>query len=144
MKYAVQYSKVKGGYKVEFPDFPGLEVTAETAESIETDAYDALIGKLMSYMEVGTQVPLPVNEPDPAYITLVASVPPKILLHNIAVSQNRSRSWIASQMGVSRQVMTRIFNLRESTKVETIQNALDPLGYDLSVTLEPKTKNHQF
>ncbi|ECN9265211.1 type II toxin-antitoxin system HicB family antitoxin [Salmonella enterica] len=144
MNYAVNYSKTNNGYQATFPDFPGLEATATTAEGIQNEAYDALVTKLMSYMENGLIVPEPQAKPDPAYIALIACVPPKILLHNLAVSQNRSRSWIAGQMGVSRQMMTRLFNLRESTKVETIQSALDTLNYEMQVTIVPKPLNHTF
>ncbi|EHS7647120.1 type II toxin-antitoxin system HicB family antitoxin [Salmonella enterica] len=144
MNYAVKYTKSDDGYAATFPDFPGLEAKAATPEETQSAAYEALISKLMSFMENGLPVPLPQEKPNPAYISLLASVPPKILLHNLVVSQNKSRSWVAAQMGVTRQVMTRLFNLRESTKVETIQNALDTLGYEMFVTIEPKPQNFQF
>ncbi|EIW6162818.1 type II toxin-antitoxin system HicB family antitoxin [Salmonella enterica subsp. enterica serovar Saintpaul] len=141
MKYAVNYLQTDSGYQATFPDFPNLTATAETLDGISDEAYDALIGKLMSYMENGLEVPAPKAIPDPAYVPLAACVPPKILLHNLIVSQNKTRSWVAAQMGVSRQMMTRLFNLRESTKVETVQSALDTLGHDLVFTIEPKSRN---
>ncbi|EON2339033.1 type II toxin-antitoxin system HicB family antitoxin [Escherichia coli] len=144
MNYAVNYSKTKTGYQATFPDFPDIKVESTTADGIQVEAYDALISRLMSYMEAGQVVPEPQATPDPAYVELIACVPPKILLHNLAVSQNKTRSWIAGQMGVSRQMMTRLFNLRESTKVETIQSALDTLGYEMFVTVVPKPVNYTF
>ncbi|EAM1616317.1 type II toxin-antitoxin system HicB family antitoxin [Salmonella enterica] len=141
MNYAINYKKAGRTYKGTFPDFPDITVTADTPEDLQAAAYDALIGKLMSYMENGVKVPLPLTEPNPSYVALLPSIVTKVLLHNLVVDHNKSRSWVASQMGVTRQVMTRLFNLRETTKVETIQNALDTLGYDMKITVEPKPNN---
>lgn len=144
MNYAITYWKIAGGFKAQFLDFPELAVTASTPEEVQAQAYEALIGKLMSYMEAGNPVPVPVAEPNPAFVSLLPSITAKVLLHNLAVEQNRSRSWIASQMGVTRQVMTRLFNLRETTKVETIQNALDALGYQMQIDIAPCVRNVSF
>ena len=144
MNYAINYWKVEGGIKGQFLDFPELTVTASTPDEAEKGAYDALIGKLMTYMETGARVPLPVAEPNPAFVALLPSIGAKILLHNMAIEQNKSRSWIASQMGVTRQVMTRLFNLRETTKVETISNALAALGYQMRIDIEPSPRNISF
>ncbi|EAO1133512.1 hypothetical protein EX011_21345 [Salmonella enterica] len=143
MNYAINYQKTGEGFKATFPDFPDVVVLSDTAEQLESDAYDALITKLMMYMEAGQQVPLP-QAKGPAQISLLPSIAAKILLQNLAVEQNKSRSWIASQMGVSRQVMTRLFNLRETTKVETIQNALDAMGYEMQISIAPRTQSFQF
>lgn len=144
MNYAINYWKVEGGIKGQFLDFPELTVTASTPEEAEAQAYDVLIGKLVTYMEAGTRVPVPVEEPNPSYVALLPSIAAKVLLHNMAIEQNKSRSWIASQMGVTRQVMTRLFNLRETTKVETIQNALSALGYQMRIGIEPCPRNVSF
>ncbi|EDL8063689.1 hypothetical protein CTA21_16180 [Salmonella enterica] len=144
MNYAIKYWKTAGGIKGQFQDFPELSVTAATPEDAEAQAYDALIGKLMTYMEAGLKVPEPVAEPNPSYVALLPSITAKVLLHNLALDQNKSRSWIASQMGVTRQVMTRLFNLRETTKVETLQNALNALGYQMKIDVTPQVRNVSF
>lgn len=143
MNYAINYQKTGDGFKATFPDFPEVLVLSDTAEQLEADAYEALLTKLMMYMEAGQQIPLP-QATGLASISLLPSITAKVLLHNLAIEQNKSRSWIAAQMGVSRQVMTRLFNLRETTKVETIQNALNGMGYEMRITIEPKTRNFQF
>lgn len=143
MNYAINYEKTGDGFKATFPDFPGVLVLADTPDQLELDAYDALIEKLMMYMEAGQSVPLP-QATGPAQISLLPSIAAKILLQNLAIEQNKSRSWIAKEMGVSRQVMTRLFNLRETTKVETIQNALDTMGYEMQISIEPRTQNFTF
>lgn len=140
LHYAINYTKVPEGIQANFLDFPGLSATAPDADTILDAAYSTLIDKLMNYMEAGVPVPLPEVEPDQFYVALLPSIVAKVLLHNMAVEQHRSRSWIASQMGVTRQVMTRLFNLRETTKVETIQNALDALGYEMNITIEPRAR----
>jgi antitoxin HicB len=137
MNYAINYKIVNGGYGASFPDFPDIELSAPTVEALEKQAYEALVEKLMSYMEAGIAVPVPVAIPNPSYMGLLPSVAPKVLLHNLVVKHNKSRSWVAAQMGVTRQVMTRLFNLRETTKVETIQNALNTLGYELLIQIQP-------
>ncbi|EDZ0839929.1 hypothetical protein GJ904_17800 [Salmonella enterica] len=149
MNYAIKYWKTADGIKWQFLDFPELSVTASTpedpeAKDPEAQAYDALIGKLMTYMEAGLKVPEPVAEPNPSYVALLPSITAKVLLHNLALEQNKSRSWIASQMGVTRQVMTRLFNLRETTKVETLQNALNALGYQMKIDVTPQVRNVSF
>lgn len=137
MIYAVEYTKRGEKVVASFQDFPDITATGEP-ETIEATLYDQLIDKLMSYAEAGIAIPVPLAKPDPAGIELLPSIAAKVLLHNLAVSQNRSRSFIASQMGVTRQVMTRLFNLRETTKVETIQNALEGLNYRMVINIEPK------
>ncbi|EFO7976619.1 hypothetical protein H8U31_001329 [Salmonella enterica] len=144
MNYAISYTKSGREYVGCFLDFPDLTVTASTAEEVYAAAYWALIEKLMSYLESGIKAPLPEAEPNPSYISLLPSITAKVLLHNLVVEQNKSRSWVASQMGVTRQVMTRLFNLRETTKVETIQNAMDALGYDMIITVQPKPRDVAF
>ncbi|EAM6792324.1 type II toxin-antitoxin system HicB family antitoxin [Salmonella enterica] len=141
MNYAINYKKTGRTLKGIFPDFPDVTVTAESPEEVQAAAYDALIGKLMTFMESGVRVPLPLTNPNPSYVSLLPSIVTKVLLHNLVVEHNKSRSWVATKMGVTRQVMTRLFNLRETTKVETIQNALDTLGYDMVITVEPKPNN---
>ncbi|EMD0638857.1 hypothetical protein VPZ60_004273 [Salmonella enterica] len=143
MNYAVNFEKVGEGFKATYPDFPGVLVLADTPEQIETDAYDTLIDRLMMFMEAGQPVPLP-QAKGPSLVALLPSISAKILLHNLVLEQNRSRSWVAAQMGVSRQVMTRLFNLRETTKVETIQNALDAMGYQMHISIEPRPQSFQF
>ncbi|EPT1451924.1 type II toxin-antitoxin system HicB family antitoxin [Escherichia coli] len=143
MNYAITYWKVAGGFKGQFLDFPELSVTAQTTDEVQEMAYDALIGKLMACMDAG-RVPMPKQEPNPSYVALLPSIAAKVLLHNLALDQNKSRSWIASQMGVTRQVMTRLFNLRETTKVETIQNALNALGYQMQIAVTPCVRNVSF
>lgn len=144
MNYAITYRKTTSGFQGQFLDFPELLVKATDTESLQTKAYEALIEKLMSYMEAGQPVPLPVEPGNPSYISLLPSIAAKVLLHNLALEQNKSRSWIAGQMGVTRQVMTRLFNLRETTKVETIQNALDALGYQMDIQIAPCVRNVSF
>lgn len=89
-------------------------------------------------------VPLPKTEPNPTSIDLLPSIDVKVQLHNLALSQYKNRSWIASEMGVTRQVMTRLFNLRETTKVETLNNALNALGYEMSISIFPKANKTSF
>ncbi|EJG5414267.1 hypothetical protein NAD41_000868 [Salmonella enterica] len=140
MNYAINYSKSGDTYEATFPDFPHIHVTASSAEGIQVNAYEALIAELMSYMDTGRVAPVPQAEPNPSYMPLPPSLGPKILLHNLLVEQNKSRAWLSRQMGVSRQVMTRMFTLRETTKVETIQNGLDALGYEMVITVRPRPR----
>ncbi|EDY2030034.1 hypothetical protein GTB64_004476 [Salmonella enterica] len=143
MNYAVNYTKDGETYHATFPDFPDIQVTASSVAELESSAYDALAGHLMSFMESGLVVPHPLALPAPGYISLIPSATPKILLHNLLVAQNKSRAWLSRQMGVTRQMMTRMFNLREVTKVETLQQALDALGYDMYITIQPKPRNYE-
>ncbi|EIP9221089.1 hypothetical protein LT875_002536 [Salmonella enterica] len=143
MNYAITYRKHEDGYAGQFADFKIL-VLADTAEQVQKDAYDNLIDHLMGFMEAGQPVPLPIAEPNPSSVALLPSIAVKVLLHNLALEQNKSRSWIASQMGVTRQVMTRLFNLRETTKVETLQNALNALGHEMKIEIVPSVRNVSF
>lgn len=144
MKYAISIQSCSGQYAGTFPDFPETLITATSAAELEKNAYDHLISVLMGYMEKGMPVPVPKAEPNPTSIDLLPSIDVKVQLHNLALSQYKNRSWIASEMGVTRQVMTRLFNLRETTKVETLNNALNALGYEMSISIAPKANKIAF
>ncbi len=97
-------------------------------------AHDALIAAMDFYFESKRAVPTPsaVKRGQEA-VSLTASLTAKVLLLNEMMRQKVGQSELARRIGSSPQELNRITNLRHTTKVDVIENALQALGRRLDL-----------
>lgn len=135
MRYPVtlQVDTESGGYVVSFPDIPEALTQGDNQEEALLMARDALMTAFEFYFEDSQKIPLPSVIHSEHYIEVPASVVAKILLLNHFVDARISQRELADRMGVKRQEITRLFDLRHSTKIDTIQKALQVLGKELKL-----------
>ncbi|NEG91069.1 type II toxin-antitoxin system HicB family antitoxin [Leclercia adecarboxylata] len=133
MRYPVNLSKAEeGGFFVEFPDIPEALTQGTTKDEALENARDALVTALEFYFEDGDKIPEPgVSTGD--YVDLPLSVEAKVILLNAFIESRISQTDLAARMNVKKQEVTRLFDLRHSTKIDTIQKAINSLGHRMEL-----------
>lgn len=125
-----------GGFVATFRDIPEALTEAPTMEALEANAVDALITAIDFYIEnhLHFPEPSPVTDKDLA-IQLPPSVIAKILLLNAMVETHTRPVDLARKLRTTRQEVTRMTDLRHTTKIDTIDRALHALGRHLSISV---------
>jgi antitoxin HicB len=140
MKYPATFTPAEeGGFVVTFRDIPeAITQGDDEAESLEMAA-DALRTAMDFYFEDRRPVP----PPSPAQegerlIALPPSVSVKVLLLNRLLKERIRPADLARLLGVKPQEVTRLTDLNHNTKIDTLAQALDALGYELIIRVRPK------
>jgi len=130
MRYPVHLKKAKeGGYVVTFPDIPEAITQGETIEDALHRAQDALESAMEFYLEDRRPVPAPSKAKTRQHvIELPASLTAKILLLNEMLRQNVRPAELARRIGTTPQEINRLTDIRHTTKIDRIDDALRALG----------------
>ncbi|ECU7993254.1 type II toxin-antitoxin system HicB family antitoxin [Salmonella enterica subsp. enterica serovar Toucra] len=132
MRYPIKLQPDSGGYFVSFPDIPEALTQGDDKEEAMSMGLDALVTAFEFYFEDERKVPAP-GKITGDYVEVPASVAAKILLLNEFLDSGLTKTELASRMGIKKQEMTRLFDLRHSTKIDTVQKALMTLGRRMEV-----------
>lgn len=131
-KYPVRISPDGDSFMVQFPDIPEALTCGDTIEHAREMAHDALLTALEFYFEDLREVPMPSKiKKGQEYIELPASIAVKVQLLNEMVKQRVKQVDLARRMQLSPTQVNRIVNLRQSTKIDTINEAFKALGKNL-------------
>lgn len=124
------------GFVVSFRDIPEALTSGETREQALEMAHDALETAMDFYFEDRRAVPLP-SKPrrGEIEITLPASLFAKVLLLNSMIEDGITPSALARKMHTTPQTVNRIVDLRHSTKIDTIGEALQAMGKRLEISI---------
>lgn len=132
MRYPVNLEPDSGGYVVSFPDIPEALTQGDTREEALFMALDALVTSFEFYFEDSRPVPLP-GDIAGDFVEVPASVAAKVLMLNAFLDSGLTQVELASRMEVKKQEVTRLFDLQHSTKIDTVQKALQALGKRLEL-----------
>ncbi len=121
-----------GGYVVTFPDIPEALTQGDTREEALNNALDALVTAFEFYFEDNERVPGP-GDVTGDFVEVPASVTAKVILLNAYIGSGLTQVELANRMGIKKQEVTRLFDLKHSTKIDTIQKALSALGRRLEI-----------
>ncbi|MGO9433309.1 MAG: type II toxin-antitoxin system HicB family antitoxin [Terracidiphilus sp.] len=130
MRYPVNLKKAReGGYVVTFPDIPEAITQGETLEDSLQHAQDALESAMEFYFEDRRRVPAP-SKPKPRQhvVELPASLTAKVLLLNEMLRQKVRPAELARRIGTTPQEINRLTDIRHTTKIDRIEDALRALG----------------
>ena len=130
MRYPVHLKKAReGGYVVTFPDIPEAITQGENLEDSLQHAQDALESAMEFYFEDRRRVPAP-SKPRPRQhvIELPASLTAKVLLLNEMLRQKVRPAELARRIGTTPQEINRLTDIRHTTKIDRIEEALRALG----------------
>jgi len=130
MRYPVNLEKAtEGGYVVTFPDIPEAITQGETLEDSLQHAQDALESAMEFYFEDRRRVPDP-SKPKPRQhvVELPASLTAKVLLLNEMLRQKVRPAELARRIGTTPQEINRLTDIRHTTKIDRIEEALRALG----------------
>ncbi|RKR45896.1 type II toxin-antitoxin system HicB family antitoxin [Paraburkholderia sp. BL17N1] len=123
-----------GGFVVTFRDVPEAITQDDTLEEARSMAADALLTAMDFYFEDKRPVPAPSKaKKGEELIALPASVSAKILLLNEMIAQGVTPSELARRLGTRPQDVNRIVDLKHTTKIDTIADALSALGKSLEL-----------
>ncbi|TKI06397.1 type II toxin-antitoxin system HicB family antitoxin, partial [Martelella alba] len=127
MRYPVTLQPDTGGFVVSFPDIPEALTQGDNRDEALTAALDALVTAFEFYFEDNQKIPAP-SEVTGDYVDVPLSVASKVMLLNAFIDSGLSQVELATRMGVKKQEVTRLFDLRHSTKIDTVQRAMSALG----------------
>ena len=137
MRYSVIVHKEKeGGCWLSFPDVPGTYTNGTSVEDAMSHALDALETMFMYTFGTGEKIPMPSRpKRGQKLVELPPTVAAKVLLHNEMVKQKVRPIELSRRMGIPRQELTRVLNLKHKTKIDTTAQALHALGKRLELNV---------
>ena len=124
----------EGGFVVTFPDIPEAITQGEELEDTMRHAADVLESALDYYLEAERPIPT-ASKPKRGQhmVELPASVSAKVLLLNEMNAQKIRPAELARRLQVTPQEVTRLINLRHTSKIDGIAVALKALGKTLEI-----------
>lgn len=133
---SVSFDNDAGQYEISFRDFENLHSVAFNEDDIELEARDALtamVGEL-----IDSRIPIP--EPTAAQEGEIAIHLPvltclKAALHNAMISTGTRKADLARKLNQKGPQIDRLLDVSHASKVETLEQALYLLGYEVSVSV---------
>ena len=138
MKYPARFEPdvEDGGYVVTFRDIP--EATTQGDDDLDAMAMaeEVLISSIEYYLERKRSVPLPsALQENERMVRVPAITTAKVLLLNEMLAQNIGPSELARRMGTIPQNVNRLIDVRHTSKLESVEQALAALGKHLELNL---------
>jgi antitoxin HicB len=125
----------EGGFVVTFRDIPEAIAQGDDEAEAAREAESVLVSAMDFYFEDNRPVPKPSKaKMGERYIRLPASVSAKVLLLNEMLKQKVGPSELARRLGTLPQVVNRLIDLRHTTKIDKVEEALRCLGKRLELT----------
>ncbi len=128
------HDEADGGFVVTFVDIPEAITQGDTEAEALAAAKDALESALDFYFEDKRAVPVPSKaKRGQNVIELPASLSAKVLLLNEMVRQDVRPAELARRLNTTPQEVTRLTNVRHTTRIDGIAAALQALGKHLDM-----------
>lgn len=137
MKYPATFTPEAAGITVTFRDIPEAITQGDDEADALFMAKDVLLAAMEVYFDEKRTVPSPsAPRRGDRLIPVPASVVAKILLLNQMLEQNVIPSELARRMATTRQEVNRLIDLKHTTRIDRIEEAMAALGrkLELSVT----------
>lgn len=133
---SVSFDEDTEQFEISFRDFENLHSVAFNEDDIELEARDALtamVGEL-----IDSRIPIP--EPTAAQegeivIHLPVLTCLKAALHNAMISTGTRKADLARKLNQKGPQIDRLLDVSHASKVETLEQALYLLGYEVSVSV---------
>jgi antitoxin HicB len=134
MRYPADIQPDGKFFLVTFPDFPEAITQGDSFEDALVHAADVLESVLDHYIENSLPIPAPSKlKRGQRLVELPASYAAKILLLNEMVAQKVRPAELARRLQVTPQEVTRLIDLRHTSKIDGIAVALKALGKTLEI-----------
>lgn len=133
---SVSFDKDAGQFEISFRDFANLHSVAFNEDEIELEASEALtamIGEL-----IDSRIPVPqASEPTEGEISVHLPVLTslKASLHNAMINTGTRKADLARKLNQKAPQIDRLLDVSHASKVETLEQALYLLGYEVSVSV---------
>jgi antitoxin HicB len=134
MKYQVEMKRDGKFYLVTFPDIPEAITQGKSLAEARAAARDALVTALDFYFDDGREVPKPGKaKAGQETVSLPVSVAAKVLVLNEMLRQNVRPADLARRMRTTPQEITRLTNLKHTSKIDGLASAMEALGKKLEI-----------
>jgi antitoxin HicB len=134
MRYPINIKADGKFFLVTFPDIPEAITQGQTPEEARTAAASALETALDFYFEGYCAVPPPSRvKKGQESVELPTSVAAKVLLLNEMIRQKVRPAELARRLHTTPQEVNRLTNIRHTSRIDGIANAMKALGKTLEV-----------
>ncbi|EST59073.1 hypothetical protein I5E97_04645 [Proteus hauseri] len=123
-------------YEITYRDFDNIHAVAYTEDDIELEASDILHVGLEEFIASKLPIPAPSNaQPGDfiVYLPLISCL--KIALHNAMLETKTKKSDLARKMNLTSAQIERLLEINQTSKVDSLEQALYLLGYAISVSV---------
>lgn len=123
-------------YEISYRDFENIHAVAYTEDDIELEASDILHVGLEEFISSKMPIPTP-SQAQPGdfivYLPLISCL--KIALHNAILETGIKKSDLARKMNLNSAQIERLIDINQTSKVDSLEQALYLLGYSISVSV---------
>jgi antitoxin HicB len=135
LRYPANFKADKeGGFVVTFPDIPEAITQGESVADALVHAADVLESALDYYIEDGIPIPPPSKPKRGQHLVeLPASYSAKVLLLQEMAAQKVRPAELARRLQVTPQEVTRLIDLRHTSRIDGIAGALKALGKTMEI-----------
>lgn len=128
-------------YEITYRDFDNIHAVAYTEDDIELEASDILHVGLEEF--VASKLPIPAPSKAQAgdfivYLPLISCL--KIALHNAMLETKTKKSDLARKMNLTSAQIERLLEINQTSKIDSLEQALYLLGYAISVSVNKGIK----
>lgn len=128
-------------YEITYRDFDNIHAVAYTEDDIELEASDILHVGLEEF--VASKLPIPAPSKAQAgdfivYLPLISCL--KIALHNAMLETKTKKSDLARKMNLTSAQIERLLEINQTSKIDSLEQALYLLGYAISVSVNKDVK----
>jgi len=130
-----------GWWLVRFANIPEALTEGETQQEARDNAVDCVIAALEGYMKAGRPIPRPSQQrKDSGRAVLPSLVTAKLAVYEAMRNHRWSKVKLAQQLGMPENSVRRLLDLRHSSHMWIIDQALQKMNAELSIDL-PKTQS---
>ena len=138
-RYAFELQE-NGWWLVRFPGIPEALTEGETEEEARANALDCVITALEGYMKAGKALPRQgAAHSGPDRTVLPSLVTAKLAVYETMQARGWSKVKLAKELGMSENSVRRLLNLRHSSHMWIIDEALAKMDAELAIDL-PKVR----
>jgi antitoxin HicB len=125
-----------GWWVVRFPRIPEALTEGETEQEARANALDCVIAALEGYMKAGKSMPREgAGHSGPDRAVLPSLVTAKLAVYETMRSRGWSKVRLAKELGMSENSVRRLLDLRHSSHMWIIDDALAKMNAELSIDL---------
>ncbi|MBD8215932.1 hypothetical protein [Erwinia persicina] len=125
-------------YEIRFRDFDTSDVVAFTEEDIELEASEALTAAIGDIIDARLPLPTPSAAVEGEFIVhLPVLTCLKAALHNAMIQTGTRKADLARKLSMKGAQIDRLLDVEHASKIETLEQALYLLGWNVSVSVTP-------
>jgi antitoxin HicB len=138
-RYTIEPQK-NGWWLVRFPGIPEALTEGETEEEARANARDCVVTALEGYMKAGRPLPREgARHSGPDRVVLPSLVTAKLAVYEAMRTRGWSKTRLAKELGMPENSVRRLLDLRHSSHMWIIDEALAKMNVELPIDL-PKLR----